>query len=368
MREIARRSGLSPAQISRIESGDVEQPSAETLTRIARALERNPEALLIATGRFPLPEATTIVGRMLEAVPSGSTSGSRSGSRSRSSSGSRSGPRTRSASGSVGLAGAWQALNEQAEKVRELEQEGMFLDAEASAQLEVFDSWRVERAEASHETEHYDELARGERDAAVRRDHIGRSSMARKRAAKAVRELEEAERNLDAVRVKVRQHQERLDAEERRLEDMVRDYAGQLFVRGGVPPLPLSALLEARRQSELAHPSAESYVPMLLSHMDPQVKQLDEKDLAAVEALAGDLAQVEQDWRDARARLLHYPEDRDFRQLARNWERLTPDRRRKVLEFVDDQRRLSVQEELQETREEVTRSEKTSSRNRRSGQ
>src|SRR5207247_3640621 len=61
MREIARRSGLSAAQISRIESGAVESPTIETLTRLARALDRDPQLLLAALGRIGGEESVNLL-------------------------------------------------------------------------------------------------------------------------------------------------------------------------------------------------------------------------------------------------------------------------------------------------------------------
>ena len=46
MRGLARRSGLSAAQISRIEAGEVEWPAAETLVKLAKALDRDASSFL----------------------------------------------------------------------------------------------------------------------------------------------------------------------------------------------------------------------------------------------------------------------------------------------------------------------------------
>lgn len=50
IRELGRRSGVSPGQISRIESGETDKPSTETLTALASALGGNPAPLLKAAG------------------------------------------------------------------------------------------------------------------------------------------------------------------------------------------------------------------------------------------------------------------------------------------------------------------------------
>jgi transcriptional regulator with XRE-family HTH domain len=59
IRELARRSGISAGQVSRIEGGEVERPSAETLVALARALDANPIPLLILSGHIEEKEART---------------------------------------------------------------------------------------------------------------------------------------------------------------------------------------------------------------------------------------------------------------------------------------------------------------------
>jgi transcriptional regulator with XRE-family HTH domain len=341
MREVARRSGLSAAQISRIESGDVGQPSVETLTRLARALDRSPEALQIATGRLPLATSVLIVAGMLNATAEAESSHDRG-------------------SGSSALRG----LIEQATRVSELRVEGGEIDAEAAAKLEAIDSWRVDRADAWAEADHLlsEEMHdRGsvDRDSKHRAENAGRWSEARERAERANQELDRAEGELEAVRAKIRDHQHHLDEQERRLEEVVRGHAGQLFIRGvfpgspiDVPELPVALIQDAQREVGDFRSPAEWHAQYLLSVSAPGVPR------AAIDGLAGDLARVEQTWRDARARLLQQPEDRDLRLLAGLWAGLTPDRRQKVLEFAQDQRRLSAHEDLEVTREEVRQRER----------
>lgn len=52
LRELARRSGVSAGQISRIESGEVERPSRATLTSLATGLGRSPVPLLYLAGHL----------------------------------------------------------------------------------------------------------------------------------------------------------------------------------------------------------------------------------------------------------------------------------------------------------------------------
>lgn len=69
MRGLAAEAGLSPAQISRLESGQVHQPAAETLVSISRALSLNPMPLLILAGHIPNNEAR---GWLLNIIQPGS--------------------------------------------------------------------------------------------------------------------------------------------------------------------------------------------------------------------------------------------------------------------------------------------------------
>ena len=69
MRELARRSGLSAAQISRIEAGEVERPVAETLVRLAKALGRDAQLLLVFTGHIRGARAQQLLRQAIEVLP-----------------------------------------------------------------------------------------------------------------------------------------------------------------------------------------------------------------------------------------------------------------------------------------------------------
>jgi transcriptional regulator with XRE-family HTH domain len=69
MRALARRSGLSPAQISRIEAGEVERPAAETLVRLAKALDRDAQLLLVFAGHIRGARARHLLREAVEALP-----------------------------------------------------------------------------------------------------------------------------------------------------------------------------------------------------------------------------------------------------------------------------------------------------------
>ncbi len=64
IRELGRRAGISAAQISRIEAGEVDQPSLDTLVELARALDRNPKPLLIVSGYVGLEDARRTLKEM----------------------------------------------------------------------------------------------------------------------------------------------------------------------------------------------------------------------------------------------------------------------------------------------------------------
>jgi len=69
MRGLARRSGLSAAQISRIEAGEVERPAAETLVKLAKALDRDAQLLLVFGGHIRGARARQLLRQAIEALP-----------------------------------------------------------------------------------------------------------------------------------------------------------------------------------------------------------------------------------------------------------------------------------------------------------
>jgi transcriptional regulator with XRE-family HTH domain len=68
MRGLARRSGLSAAQVSRIEAGEVERPVAETLVKLAKALDRDAQLLLVFAGHIRGARARQLLRQAIEAV------------------------------------------------------------------------------------------------------------------------------------------------------------------------------------------------------------------------------------------------------------------------------------------------------------
>src|SRR2546423_3433587 len=69
MRGLARRSGLSAAQVSRIEAGEVERPVAETLVKLAKALDRDAQLLLVFAGHIRGARARQLLREAGEGPP-----------------------------------------------------------------------------------------------------------------------------------------------------------------------------------------------------------------------------------------------------------------------------------------------------------
>ena len=69
MRGLARRSGLSAAQVSRIEAGEVERPAAETIVKLAKALDRDAQLLLVFAGHIRGVRARQLLRQAIEALP-----------------------------------------------------------------------------------------------------------------------------------------------------------------------------------------------------------------------------------------------------------------------------------------------------------
>ncbi len=69
MRGLARRSGLSAAQVSRIEAGEVERPVAETLVKLAKALDRDAQLLLVFAGHISGARARQLLRQAIEVLP-----------------------------------------------------------------------------------------------------------------------------------------------------------------------------------------------------------------------------------------------------------------------------------------------------------
>lgn len=316
MREVARRSGLSAAQISRLEAGEIDRSSLETLTRIAEALERPPELLLAATGRIRTDQASAIVQRWLRAIPPG-----RAGH----------------------LAGALHYVRDRETALHTAQFEQASLDPQIASATDERDSARIDRSRSEDKVADLTELARTapnpeavsgyEQQLAVAQNHLRAASQAEDQALK----------QLEGLGARAQAQDAHLVEEQRRFDNMLRACAGQLFVRDDLGPPPPVELFDPRVRAALTRRTNSDSVDEawtdFLSAVYPTPTTPD--DVASWRQTFDQLQRRLQDWEEARARLLHKPDDQTFRQIARAWDQLTAERRHKVLDFVEDQRRLS---------------------------
>ena len=227
MRGLARRSGLSAAQISRIEAGEVERPVAETLVKLAKALDRDAQLLLVFAGHIRGARARQLLREAIEALP---------------------------------------------------------------------EPGRAEHADALARLEAEDELER----------------RLREELAEAERALTEAQRDLDEAR-------ERVAAEPlREAQERLRE-VGIFAQRRAVD------VAERRREFEQLDDAESEDVCALAGHLFLQT------------AARGDHTEA---WQEFSGQIT--PDDPELRQLLQAWRQLEHDRRKKVLEFSQDQLALSL--------------------------
>jgi transcriptional regulator with XRE-family HTH domain len=269
LRELARESGLSAGQLSRIEAGKTEQPSVETLVRLSQALDRDADALVVLATR---PEALR-------------------GSR---------------------LQEARLRLLATIEPLAEPERQALARE-EAELRQQISSVERLEREIAQSEAG----LVEARAVAAVEPagGDGGRASVLEQRLAELQRERAE----LDATFVvSVRAVAARLFTEIRGRGggSLTSTAAWQTQAPASTPTtMPSSWYVQRRPLSELLLPSAAS---------SPRTQ---------ADAMSAPAPR----------------QDRQLRQLQQAWQRLTPARQRRVLEFVDDQLRLSIQDEISST-------------------
>ncbi len=284
MRELARRSSLSAAQVSRIESGGV-TPSMETLAKLAVALERQPEPLFIAAGYADLAESLELVREMLKALPSGAA---------------------------LDLAGALHELGElDAEADRLLAQRevrertsraalGRCLDLQADLAMA-----KDEASRATVQGDASDDLygVSGSREETALEAAIGNDLIV------AEDDAEEAEKRLHEAETVAVLAQEAL-------ERRVREVAARLFLLTSRERLARARVLT---DSSSIHGSDASARLGAMRNLQDWVEQ--DRSTAGPVAI-----------------------DRDLRTIVRAWLELTSDRRRRVLAYVEDQRQLSAHE------------------------
>jgi len=282
MRGLARRSDMSAAQISRIETGDV-KPSMETLAKLAFALQRPLEPLLIMAGyREPAQQALADVRRLLRGLQR---------------------------AGASDLVARSRDLDELEERIAKLQTDCRFVEGRASAELQRLDHLRAELALATAESERAATLAQ-------QAGEEGRSAQAEEASARArsiFNAIGQVEASARDAKAEVDGHRRSLDIKRNMFESLVLETAEQLF-------LSVSGEQLAR----------------VRDFTDPPSLSEPEKAQWADAALSATLSQLR-----TRASAAGDPETGE---LLSKWDALTDARRRRVLEFIEDQRRLSAHE------------------------
>jgi transcriptional regulator with XRE-family HTH domain len=269
LRELARASGLSAGQLSRIEAGKTEQPSVETLVRLAQALDRDADALVVLATR---PEA--LRGSRLQEAR-------------------------------VRLLATIEALAEPERQALARE--------EAELRQQISSVERLEREIAQTEAGLVEVRAVAAVEPAG--GDGGRGSVLEQRLAELQRERAE----LDATFV-----------------DSMREVAARLFTE-----------IRGRGAGSLTSTAAwQTQAPARASATMPSSRYLERRPLS--ELLLPSAASSPRAHADA----ISVPDprqDRQLRQIQQAWQRLSPERQRRVLEFVGDQLRLSIQDEISST-------------------
>ena len=237
MRGLARRSGLSAAQISRIEAGEVERPVAETLVKLAKALDRDAQLLLVFAGHIRGARAGGLLREAIAALP----------------------------------------------------EPGRAVHADALARLE----------------------AEGEREQRLREE-----------LAEAERALATAQRDLDEARF---EEGERVSEGERVAAERLRDAHERLREVGLLAQRLVVEVAQKRQQFERLDDAASEEVCVFAGRLFLET------------AAGGDHLEA---WRQFSGQIT--PDDPELRQLLQGWRQLEHERRKKVLEFSQDQLALSL--------------------------
>jgi transcriptional regulator with XRE-family HTH domain len=329
MQELARRSGVSAAQISRIEAGSVETPTLETVSRLANALDRDPQLLLVALGRIEYDEAVVLVVRSISNLGRAISSELRQAGRQVEEAHRRVKELSKL---TASLLNDWQELTHRFDQLT-LESEG--LEVEVGA-LE-------------------DSEGHGDDESNARFIRWGNEARAR---LKAVRNERKATWTL-ADEARVRRHEAEVELDEalQRGIGVTRETAGQLFVFGATSSLGhwAEALDDVDKFVDLV--TNATLIQSLESLQEHD--EMSESDARVVAARAAALEEITAQIHEVKAQIhdmlgaarnqrAHEPSDPDFRRLAAAWSRLTAERRARLLDFAEDQRRLSLQEQVQQ--------------------
>ena len=218
MRELARRSGLSAAQISRIEAGNVETPTIETLTSLSRALDRDPQLLLVALGRISSDEAVGLVLRAFSQL------------------GSSAAQYLREARGQVEYAH---------QRVRQLDKHRGALLNDWQVLAGQHDVLRAESAELEDEIESYRASEELNEDSDAIAGLREEAEECQARLDEVLRDLEAIDRRGADLRQQMAQSEASMLEATERLFQVVRRSAGELFASGATSTDPaVEALLE----------------------------------------------------------------------------------------------------------------------------
>lgn len=316
MRELARRSGLSAAQISRIEAGKVDDPGVETLTRLASALGRDPRYLFVALGRMGGPEAIGLV---------------------------------RAGLAETGDDGDFVQL---ADRARALGAQHADLENDLSTLGGRYDVLSAEAEDLHKEIEFQRRMVAENLDQPdVAQERESALEEAQQRLETVMADLDGLRRHVADVRRDAGRYASLGQQAQEKLWIEVRRHGARLFLSGAASPLlrvPMGLGLgsdQDGRDTQLA-----AYVNSIASWVSPSSPQSDgDKDDVSTANAAMDDTLVR-----LRNLLVHDSRDAEFRQLSAAWNRLSPTRREKVLDFVEDQRRLSIQEQLRDREEVMT--------------
>jgi hypothetical protein len=375
LRQLSERAQLSPAQLSRIETEQVSQPPVDTLVRIGHALRRSIMPLLVLAGYLDGAEART---RLLELIEARRDSGE---------------------------------FADDAERIREEIQTRDQLLGELRRAEQSGKTW-LERADAAehrrrdveaayaHNRQLQAQLEReyGELDAVDAKLDAAREDRAA--AAGAVRDLEHliaaTEKEL-AVAVREGKSAAEAAGELHRrveqvaaLDDPLLDLARRLFL-GGKASMELALWPKwGRSENDTLRRAYQTAIgawnrghidaaPALdtdrfaravdaLQHRLDRLHELGRRDSGELERLAGAVAEaaaksqqaVEQmagaealrhqvhELEHQLRKLGSAPDAAELAAVQRRWDRITPQRRKRVLEFIDDQYSLSIQEQLEQ--------------------
>jgi transcriptional regulator with XRE-family HTH domain len=290
LRELARASGVSAGQISRILAGKTSQPSVETLVRLAGALERDVDALLVLAES---PEAFS--GARLDAA------------------------RIR--------------LLEAIESLPAVHRQALAAD-EQNLRFQIEEAERLENDIRHFEVQLVESRAASEATLTAHDDGISlRSPTWKEVGTTAQSESLEPEGQLRRLRAE-------RDALDETFAAAVREAAARLFsdVRGrtSAPTSASSPAWHTQRRAATHQTNAPRLSVRPLSELLP------------------DLQSPTRDTVDRQEPTT----ERELRHLLRVWEQLSPTRRRRVAEFIDDQHRLSLHEQLSQDAKEEPREER----------